>query len=182
MKLTKEQKSDYAEERHMIKLEEVSSAITDILGFHGCDMSGHVMKKLELFEQVQARVETGRVKQTKSFGSYRYVPVVNGRTVPVPGVGFCKKNWRDIKLFAAEFGYYVVSNMKGEPVGIRLGTLDEFTCCQDMYVTSASGMADTYNERAATIEDQGGDEIPEMVVRIRRFRAEREAQDDTDNE
>jgi hypothetical protein len=147
-------------------------------------MPGKVMKKLDLFEQVSDRVETGRVKQTKSFGSYRYIPVVNGRPVPIPGVGFCKKNWRDVKLFAAEFGYYIVSNMKGEPVGIRLGDLEEFTCCQDSYVVSASGMADTYNERAATIENQGGEELPEMVVRIRKYREaqERKVQDDKENE
>lgn len=180
--LTDEQKTEFAEERHMIKLEEVASAITKILEFHGCDHSGRTMKKLDVFGEVEEQVEVSRIKQTKSFGSYRYIPVVNNRPVPVPGVGFCKKNWRDIKLFAAEYGYFIVSNMKGEPIGVRLGELQEFTKCQDMYIVSASGMADTYNERAVTIEQKGGEELPEMVVRIRRYKAEREAQDEKDKE
>ena len=172
--------SDHAEERRMIKLEEVASAITDILTERHCDKPGWVMKKETLFELVPDRVEENRVKGTKNYGSYRYVPVINGRIVPIPGMGFCMGNWRDIKLFAAEYGYYIVSRLKGERSGIRLGNLDEFTCCQDLYVTSAEGMADTYNERAVTIEGQGGDELPEMIVRIRQYRErqQRKVQDD----
>jgi len=179
--LTKEAKREFAEERKMIRLDEAATAIADILEANKCDRPGVTMKTRNLFDLVEHQATANRKKEDRG---YVYIPSVNNRVVPPPNDAFCRVNWRDIKIFAAECGYFVVSRLSGEPRGVRLGDLDEFCYCQGSYIMIAEGMADTHNERATTIEDQGGKAQSEMVVRIRKYREEKErkAQDDTDNE
>jgi hypothetical protein len=167
--LTKEQKRENAEERRLILLEECATAMADVLELNRCDKPGSVMKCSILWELIPPRAEDNRRKGTRNFGAYRYVPTVNNREVKPPKESFCRNNWKDVKLFAAEYGYYVVSRLPGEPQGVRLGSEEEYRQCQSQYEASAYGYADTYNERAETLEKNTGEELPEMVVKIREF-------------
>jgi hypothetical protein len=156
----------------MIRLDEASTAVIDILERHKCVEKGWVMKKSILFDEVEAQAIRNRKKDDKGF---TFIPTVNNKVVPPPNAAFCRGNWKDIKIFAAECGYYIVGNVPGDPLGIRLGTIEEFTCCQGFYIAISEGMADAHNERASTIEEQGIEQ-PEMVVRIRRYREEKEGE------
>jgi hypothetical protein len=167
--LTKDQKRENAEERRLIKLEEAATATADVLELNKCDRPGVVMNCATLWELIPPRAEVNRKKDTRNSGSYRYEPTVNNRVVQSPSESFCRNNWRDIKLFAAEYGYYVVSRLPGEPLGVRLGSEEEYERCQSQYKAGALGWADTYNERAETLEKNTGKDLPEMIVRIREF-------------
>ena len=159
----REHRREVCEEIRRCRLEQAADAVIAILEDHECSRIGRLMKKKQLLGLIATQVETNR----RCRGVHELTTIAN-RVVKVADDAFCRnpKNWKHIKMYCAAYGYYILWNPYGEPLGIRLGTLKEYIRQQGKIVNATQGFADLHNERSDIIRKHG-EEAAHLRLRLR---------------
>lgn len=133
-----------------IKIAEAAEAVALALECSGADKPGVTVKKKDLLAQIEDWVWSLR----RQSGVLK-IPTVLNKEVKVADTRFCRCNWSKIREKAAEMEYFIIWNPVGEPLGIRLGSLEEYQEQQAWVMNATQGFADFHNQRAKTIREHG---------------------------
>jgi hypothetical protein len=143
-------KAAKAKEVRRVRIGEAAEALAFLLEKHGADKKGRTVKKAWVLQHMEAHIwELRRDK------GYLEVPTVLNTEVKVADERYCRNNWKAIRETAAEMEYFVIWNPKGEPVGIRLGSLEEYQEQQALVMNLTEGFKKFHNQRADIIRGHG---------------------------
>lgn len=159
-KLTLEQRRLNTLRRTEIRIEESANALIGILQQWNAKPGGRTVKREAITHAIPDYIE--EVVRIKS--GIRTIPTVNNLAVRLPTEAFINKNWKAIRETACSFGYFIIWNPPGEALGLRLGTLEEYTEQQEGIQQLLIAMMDFHNARAITIVRHDGDATAVEII------------------
>lgn len=172
--------SEHTKEKHKeiseYGLGEEEDAEVSVLSLEFMKNPNNTLKKEKLFEEAEKVVHRNRHQ-----GGIYTIPTIENMPVKEPTSKSMNSHWSVVKMMAAINGHYIITNPKGGPTGIRLGTLAEFLEQQVIYSVYGAAFIDLLNARAEIINDKNVQGIQADYKKIVPALLPSNTDDDTDD-